>query len=106
VNPYANTPFDVSERTALVVGAGRGLGKEMARILSQAGARVLVCSRTAAQLKQTAQELSTETGGPVDFLTADMSVRSEAARLVREATQRLGGIDILICNPDPETIQR
>jgi NAD(P)-dependent dehydrogenase (short-subunit alcohol dehydrogenase family) len=98
MHPYENTPFDLTGRTALVAGAGRGLGKEMARILSQAGAEVMLCSRTESQLKQTAQELSAETGRRVDYLTADMGIRSEAARLVHSTTERMGKIDILICN--------
>jgi NAD(P)-dependent dehydrogenase (short-subunit alcohol dehydrogenase family) len=98
MHSYENTPFDLRGRTALVVGAGRGLGKEMARILAQAGAEVLICSRTEGQLQEAAQELSRETGRRVEYVTADMAVRSEATRLVQAATERMGKIDVLICN--------
>jgi NAD(P)-dependent dehydrogenase (short-subunit alcohol dehydrogenase family) len=98
MHPYQNTPFDLTGRTALIAGAGRGLGKEMARILAQAGAEVLICSRTEAQLKESARELSKETSRRIEYLTADMTVRSEAARLVKAATERMGKLDILICN--------
>jgi NAD(P)-dependent dehydrogenase (short-subunit alcohol dehydrogenase family) len=98
MNPYQNTPFDITGRAALVAGAGRGLGKEMARILSQAGAEVVICSRTEAQLRETAQEISGQTGGRVEFVTGDMSVRSEAARVVEAAIRLTEKVDILICN--------
>ena len=42
---FKDTPFDLSGRCALVTGAGRGLGKEMARLLAQAGAAIAICSR-------------------------------------------------------------
>ena len=95
---FKNTPFDLSGRSALVTGGGRGLGKEMARILAQAGAEVAICSRTEAQIKASAAELAHETGSRVEALVADVGKRPEAERLVRDAISRLGKIDILISN--------
>jgi len=96
--PYTGTPFDLSGRSALVTGGGRGLGKEMARILAQAGAEVAICSRTEAQIKQSAQELAKETARRVEPLVADVANRPEAEQLARNAVARLGKIDILISN--------
>jgi len=98
MNPYLHTPFDLTGRVALVTGGGRGLGKEMARIFAAAGADVLLCSRTQSQLQATAQELAAETGRRIEYLTADMAVRVEAARLAQEALGRMGRIDILVSN--------
>jgi NAD(P)-dependent dehydrogenase (short-subunit alcohol dehydrogenase family) len=98
MNPYRGTPFDLSGRSALVTGGGRGLGKEMARILARAGAEVLICSRTEAQLRDTAAELAQDSGGRVEWLVADTAKRADADRLAAEAVKRLGKVDILISN--------
>jgi NAD(P)-dependent dehydrogenase (short-subunit alcohol dehydrogenase family) len=95
---FRDTPFDLSGRSALVTGASRGLGKEMARLLAIAGAEVAVCSRTAAEIEATARELANEAGVRVEALVADVGKRPEAERLARDATERLGKIDILISN--------
>ena len=49
--------FDLSGKTALVTGGSRGLGLQMAQALGEAGARVLLTSRKAADLEATAAEL-------------------------------------------------
>src|SRR5262245_11428330 len=95
---FKNTPFDLSGRSALVTGASRGLGKEMARLLARAGAEVAICSRTESQITVAAQELSRETGSRVEPLVADVGKRSEAEQVARDAIKRLGKIDILVSN--------
>ena len=95
---FKNTPFDLSGRSALVTGAGRGLGKEMARLLALAGAELAICSRTETQIKASGEELAREAGVRVEPFVADVGKRSEAEGLAREAVARLGKIDILISN--------
>ena len=95
---FKDTPFALSGRCALVTGAGRGLGKEMARLLAQAGAAIAICSRTEKQIKATAEELARQAGVRVEAFVADVGKRPEAERLAREAMARLGKIDILISN--------
>ena len=98
MNRYQDTPVNLSGRSALVTGGGRGLGKEMARILARAGADVMICSRTEAQLRSTARELAEDTGGRIEWVVADTARREEAARLVAATNERLGKVDILISN--------
>ncbi|HTL54580.1 MAG TPA: SDR family oxidoreductase [Candidatus Limnocylindrales bacterium] len=95
---FKDTPFDLTGRSALVTGAGRGLGKEMARILARAGAEVAICSRTESQIKASASELAKEAGVRVEPIVADVGKRPDAERLAREAVARLGKIDILVSN--------
>src|SRR6266478_2992771 len=95
---FKDTPFDLSGRCVLVTGGGRGLGKEMARLLARAGAAVAICSRTESQIKQTATELANETGSRVEALVADVGKRPEAEQVAHEAIRRLGKVDILISN--------
>jgi len=96
--PYTGTPFDLSGRSALVTGGGRGLGKEMARLLAKAGAEVAICSRTESQIKETARELAKETGSRVEALVADVANRSKAEQLAQDTVARLGKVDILVSN--------
>lgn len=98
MNVYRDTPFDLSGRSALVTGGGRGLGKEMARLLARAGAEVAVCSRTESEITATARELASEAGTRVEPFVADLGTRPETERLAREAAERMGKIDILISN--------
>src|SRR5690242_7356596 len=95
---FKDTPFDLTGRSALVTGGGRGLGKEMARLLARAGAEIAICSRTESQLHKTAQELAKETGSRVEPLVADVGNRAEAEQLARDAVGRLGKVDVLISN--------
>jgi NAD(P)-dependent dehydrogenase (short-subunit alcohol dehydrogenase family) len=95
---YEDTPFNLKGRSALVTGGSRGLGKEMARILAQAGAEVAICGRTESTARETAAALSRETGSRVEALVADVGQRPQAERLARETLERLGKVDILISN--------
>jgi NAD(P)-dependent dehydrogenase (short-subunit alcohol dehydrogenase family) len=95
---YKHTPFDLAGRSALVTGGSRGLGREMARILAQAGAEVAICSRTESEINAAARQLAQETGARIEPLVADVGKRPEAERLARETVARLGKVDILISN--------
>ena len=89
--------FDLQGKTALVSGGSRGLGLQMAQALGEAGARVLLTSRKAADLEQAAAQLKAQ-GIEADWVAADCADEADIQRLVREASQRLGAIDILVNN--------
>jgi NAD(P)-dependent dehydrogenase (short-subunit alcohol dehydrogenase family) len=105
MNAFLGTPFDLTGRSALVTGGGRGLGKEMARLLASAGAEVAICSRTESEITAAAREIAAEAGVRVEALVADIGRRPEAELLAREASERLGRVDILICNAGTNTPQ-
>lgn len=89
--------FDLSGKTALVTGGSRGLGLQMAQALGEAGARVLLTSRKAADLEAAAAELKAQ-GIDAQWIAADCANEADIQRLVQEAQQRLGSIDILVNN--------
>lgn len=89
--------FDLSGKTALVTGGSRGLGLQMAQALGEAGARVLLTSRKAADLETAAAELKSQ-GIDAQWIAADCANEADIQRLVQEAQQRLGSIDILVNN--------
>lgn len=90
--------FRLDGRRALVTGGGKGLGKVMATALAQAGADVVVASRTRTQCEETAAEIAAATGRRVVALEADVTESAQVARLADDAESALGPIDILINN--------
>ncbi|MGH8287944.1 MAG: SDR family NAD(P)-dependent oxidoreductase [Steroidobacteraceae bacterium] len=75
-------------RVALVTGGGRGIGREAALLLAKAGARVMVVSRTAAELANVG----------LDYVAADLGTAEGCALAVAETERRLGPIDLLVVN--------
>ena len=89
--------FDLNGKTALVTGGSRGLGLQLARALGEAGARVVISSRKAADLEQATTDLQTA-GIDTRWIAADCGQEADIRRLVDEALQRVGTIDILVNN--------
>ncbi|GAB2483707.1 SDR family oxidoreductase [Comamonas humi] len=89
--------FDLSGKTALVTGGSRGLGLQMAQALGEAGARVVLSSRKAAELEEAAAQLRAQ-GMAADWIAADCAQDDDIARLGAQSLQRLGRVDILVNN--------
>ena len=89
--------FNLEGRTALVTGGSRGLGLQMAQALGEAGASVLLTSRKAADLEESAAQLQ-RSGIKAQWVAADASDPADANRVVDETMRRFGKIDILINN--------
>lgn len=87
----------LSSKTALVTGAGSGIGKATALTLAKAGANVAVLSRTKEEIEKTAAEIESQ-GGKALAITADVSDDADMARAIRETTDRFGGLDIVVAN--------
>jgi 2-deoxy-D-gluconate 3-dehydrogenase len=87
--------FDLHGRTALVTGAGRGLGSGMAKALATAGAQVVLVSRSEDQLKTVAEEI-TAAGGTAGILAWDLGDGASAADLVGEVVRRFGRLDVVV----------
>ena len=93
-----NELFDLSGKTALITGGGRGLGKAMARAFAQAGADIMISSRTEEELRAAAAEISEGLDVRVEWMAADMVEREQVDRLASETLSRLGRVDILVNN--------
>ena len=89
--------FDLTGRTALVTGGSRGLGLQIAEALGEAGAKILLTSRKAADLEEAAAHLQ-DKGIDTRWIAADASDPGEVRRIASEALQRLGQVDILVNN--------
>jgi NAD(P)-dependent dehydrogenase (short-subunit alcohol dehydrogenase family) len=89
--------FDLEGKTALVSGGSRGLGLQIAEALGEAGARVLLTSRKAEDLEESAAHLG-KRGIQALWNAADLSQPSEILRVAEDAIARLGNVDILVNN--------
>lgn len=89
--------FDLSGRVALVTGGSRGIGKEMAEGLAEAGASLILCARREEWLQETVAEFRTR-GFTVDGVLGDVANPDDAGRMVDAAVARHGRLDILVNN--------
>jgi len=85
------------DKVCIVTGAGRGIGREIARRMAAEGAAVAVDDIDPASAKDAAQRICDE-GGAAIGIQADVSREADAARLVRETVSRWGRLDILVNN--------
>jgi 3-oxoacyl-[acyl-carrier protein] reductase len=85
-------------RVALVCGSTRGLGRAVAKLLAQEGARVAVNGRHDDSVQHVARELASETGQSVLPFAADVGVPAQAEGLVERVHHELGRLDVLFCN--------
>jgi NAD(P)-dependent dehydrogenase (short-subunit alcohol dehydrogenase family) len=89
--------FDLTGKSALVTGGSRGLGLQIAEALGEAGARLLLTSRKASDLEESAAHLQAK-GIDTRWIAADASQPAEIERVAGDAMQRLGQVDILVNN--------
>lgn len=96
----AGSYSDLADKVVMVTGSSRGLGRAMALAFVEAGARVAVAaSRDSAQLAQTMSMASSRGGGDrTCAVIGDVGSPEDCARVVAEARQCLGPIDVLINN--------
>lgn len=97
VSRTAMSSFDLSGRSALITGGGRGIGLAVARRLGGAGARIALGDIRGDVARQAAADLTDE-GFEVIALDGDVSDRTQAEKLVEATLAAFGQLDILVNN--------
>ena len=99
--------FNLKEKTAIIGGSSKGLGKACAIALAREGANIVLCARNRSSLFQTQLEIET-LGVQVLALVVDMSNPKDNEFIVKETINRFGSADILVNNsggPKPGTFR-
>jgi len=84
----------MNDTVILIVGAG-GIGSACARLLAQAGARIVLASRTDEKAESVAKEIN-EKGGEAYVTNVDVTDMSSVVKMVNDVAQEFGQIDVLI----------
>jgi 3-oxoacyl-[acyl-carrier protein] reductase len=84
--------------TAIITGSTSGIGKSLAKLFLQEGAKVTICSRNQERVEQTLAELKTKYGDNVIGLVCDVSDPVAIQNLIDKTIEAFGGIRILVAN--------
>ena len=90
--------LELKGKVAIVGGASKGLGRACAEVLAAEGAKVVMCSRTAADLERAAQEIKAKTGADVYAYAGDLEQHATIQALVAAAVKQYGRLDIVVNN--------
>ncbi|MGW4770865.1 SDR family oxidoreductase [Nocardia sp. NPDC004278] len=100
-----DTHFDVSDKVAVITGAGRGIGGELARILHRRGATVAMLDLDETEVRTAATRL----GSRAFALRADVADRDGMVAAIATVRERFGRIDLVVANagiaPTPATLR-
>jgi NAD(P)-dependent dehydrogenase (short-subunit alcohol dehydrogenase family) len=89
--------IDLEGKVAIVTGAGKGIGRVIAQALADAGAKVVLASRTEAELETMAEEIQAADGEALVKVT-DVSQSDQVDALVEATLEAFGGLDIVVNN--------
>ncbi len=90
--------FNLTNKSAVITGARRGIGKGIALALAQAGADVLVSDIDLKDCEKTCQEIEEETGQRAVPFRCDVTKKDEVEAMVEKAVDEFGRLDILVNN--------
>ena len=89
--------MDLSNRVAIVTGSGQGIGREIALMLAEQGASLVISDVNAATAKEVAAEIEAKNGKSI-AISVNVTVAAEVSKLVEQTLSSFGHIDILVNN--------
>ena len=91
--------FNLKNKSFLITGSSKGIGKSIAFHAADHGAQVIISSRKIDACNETANEINEYCGAEVAFpIQANIAHEEELNNLVDQTNKLLGKIDVLICN--------
>jgi NAD(P)-dependent dehydrogenase (short-subunit alcohol dehydrogenase family) len=89
--------FSLKDKTAIVTGSSRGIGRAIAIAYARAGARVVITSRKADACKAVADQIRSE-GHEAIAVPCNISSKDQILAMVYQTEPAFGGVDVLVCN--------
>jgi NAD(P)-dependent dehydrogenase (short-subunit alcohol dehydrogenase family) len=93
---YTSFLMRLREKTALITGGAKGIGKAVAKAYVKEGASVIICGRNEETLKEACQEISQY--GEIEYVKADISNKDDVKRLANQVEKKWNRLDILVNN--------
>ena len=87
----------LSGKVALITGGSRGIGRAIAVAYADQGAQVFICGRNERDVARAIKEIR-RAGGTIDGASGDISEPADVRRIVRQAIDRFGAVDVLVNN--------
>ncbi len=91
------SPFDLTDKIAIVTGSSRGIGRAIAELFAELGARVVVSSRKAEACEPVVEGIRAK-GGTAVTIACNISRKPEVEALIARTEKEFGPPDILVCN--------
>jgi NAD(P)-dependent dehydrogenase (short-subunit alcohol dehydrogenase family) len=90
-------PRPLHEKIAIITGSGNGIGRAIAHVMAEAGAKIVVSDVLVEDGQRSAKEI-TDRGGEAIFVSADVSQEEDVRKMVEASVRAFDGIDILVNN--------
>jgi len=90
--------LELRNKVAIVGGASKGLGKACAQVLAEEGVKLVMCSRTRADLEKAAQEIRGKTKAEILVFAGDLEKNETIQALIAATIKQFGHLDVLVNN--------